>query len=383
MTNRKGKILVIDDSILVRNYLSKFINSTPNLELCCVSSNGENGFQQILLYKPDIVILDLEMEKGDGIYVLNKIQEQMPFSEHPFVIIYSTRAKHGDPLFKEAIGFGFCDFALKVESSPETIFTALSNTFLPKINAGLEAKYNRELLQNNSRQNAISFNKINNNTDYSIEKINTAVGISELPNVLEHKKLKPNILIIGASTGGPQAVRAMLKNLKPNFSIPIVVIQHMPETFTYSFAQEIAEVSGIPTFELRHNMRLEDGKIYIFPGGMHGRISMFGTFFVYYAEKQEFDNHPFKPSINLAINYLMGGFHGHAIYAILSGMGKDGVIGARQLHDHGALIIAQDQESSAVWGMPGSVVKENLADIVLPLNELNSGLKLIFETYGI
>ncbi|MGL4562580.1 MAG: chemotaxis protein CheB [Brevinema sp.] len=379
-TIRTGKILIIDDSILVRTYLSKMITQTSNLELVASSSNGENGFQQILLYKPDIVILDLEMEKGDGLYVLKQIKNHIPLGEYPFVIIHSTRARHGDPLFKEAIEFGFCDFIVKIEGTPETFLTKLSNTFIPKINAGLEAKEIRELLHPTPSSPNSSFQSTKNST---LTEITVPCGLSALPDVLDKKHIKPNILIIGASTGGPQAVRAMLTNLNKNLSIPIIVIQHMPETFTYSFAQELSAVSGLPAYELRHNMRLENGKIYIFPGGVHGKISMFGTFFVYYTDKQEYENHPFKPSINLAINYLMSGFHGHAIYTILSGMGKDGVVGAKQLKDQGSLIIAQDEQSSAVWGMPGAVVKENLADIVLPLNELNKGLKLILETYGI
>ncbi|MGL4394781.1 MAG: chemotaxis protein CheB [Brevinema sp.] len=383
LTKRTGKVLIIDDSILVRNYLTKMITLAPNLELCSASSSGQNGFRQILLYKPDIVILDLEMENGDGLYVLNEITRQIPAGDHPFVIIHSSRAKHGDPLFKEAIQFGFCDFILKIEADQDTLMQKLKQAFLPKINAGLEAKANRSLLYNKNISQASSFTP-NSGEILQNSSVPAAVGLNGLATVLNKRKsFNPNIIIIGASTGGPQAVREMLTNLSRPISVPIVVIQHMPETFTYSFAQELAAASGLPAFELKHNMRLENGKIYVFPGGHHGKISMFGTFFVYYADKQEYANHPFKPSINLAVQNLLGGYYGHALYCILSGMGKDGVIGARQLKEKSSLIIAQDEQSSAVWGMPGGVVKENLADIVLPMNELNKGLKLILDTYGI
>jgi len=379
----KGKVLIIDDSVLVRSYLTKIFDNAPHLEVCDVASNGETGFRKILLLKPDVVILDLEMNNGNGLYVLQQIEEHIPNALRPFVLIYSTRARYGDPIFKKAIHFGFCDFILKVEGSIEDIIPNLKKAFLPKVTAGVEAKKTRGLLHQKTIQNkesAFSSSIITKDED-GLEL--PPSGLNALQQILEKKKIRPKIIILGASTGGPQVIRQIVKDLGTEVNIPIVVIQHMPETFTKSFAIELSRSSGLPAYELRHNMSLEKNTIYVFPGGMHGRLNVFGNLFVYYSERKEFSAHPFKPSINLAIEYLIGSFHDHAIYVILSGMGKDGGLGAKALHNRGSLVIAQDKQTSAVWGMPGTVIKEKAADVLLSQDDIGQGIKLALKAYDI
>ncbi len=157
----------------------------------------------------------------------------------------------------------------------------------------------------------------------------------------------------------------------------------MPEKFTSSFALELNENSKIPVHEVRHNMTLEKGNAYVFPGGTHGRISAFGLIYVYYNDRNHYDAHPFKPSVDVAINHLMSGFHGHVIGAILSGMGSDGAYGMTKLKEKGSLIIAQDEKSSTVWGMPGATVKQNGADILLSYDEIGTGIVRALEFYGL
>ncbi len=121
------------------------------------------------------------------------------------------------------------------------------------------------------------------------------------------------MLILGASTGGPQIIRNILQKLSAGISIPVVIIQHMPEKFTTSFAMELDKHCSIPVHEVRHNMSLDKGHAYVFPGGTHGRISAFGTMYVYYNDRNNYDAHPFKPSVDVAIDHLLSGFHGNVI----------------------------------------------------------------------
>lgn len=365
----KGQILIIDDSALVRSYLAKMLLNVPDMELCDVASNGKIGFQKILARKPDVVILDLEMDHGDGLYVLQNIQDQLQPQDRPFVLIYSARAKHDDPLFRKAIEFGFSDFIIKVQGTPEDIISKLRKAFFDKLRAAIQAKKNRKI----SPVNPIFKDECNTIIPH---------GLEALPLILERKKINPKILIIGASTGGPLSVSKIMKEMY-SVKVPVVVIQHMPEGFTKSFAEELGRVSGLPAHELAHNMSLEKGHIYVFPGGMHGKLSAFGNLFVFYADRQDYMAHPFKPSVNLAVESLVKSMNGHAIFAVLSGMGKDGGLAAKLLHDKGSLVIAQDKESSVVWGMPGAVVKENAADILLSQDELGRGIQMILKTYNI
>ncbi|MGL5955890.1 MAG: chemotaxis protein CheB [Brevinema sp.] len=389
-----GKVLIIDDSLLVRNYLSKTISGIPNLEVIDSVSNGELGFQKILEKRPDVVILDLEMQHGDGLFVLQNIEEQISFDERPFVLIYSSRARYDDPIFKKAIDFGFCDFILKVEGNSETMLNNLKTAFVFKIISGIEAKQTRALLRgggalvsNNPLPKTINFPSIEKKTSspFSLYQTNntTPTGLLSLDKVLQKKIIKPKLLILGASTGGPQVVRSILKQIDSAISIPIVIIQHMPEKFTKSFALELETTSALPVHELRHNMALEKGHAYVFPGGTHGRLNAFGNIYVYYTDRNTYDAHPFKPSVNLAIEHLLHSFNGQVVGAILSGMGSDGAIGMKKLHSMGSLIFAQDEQSSIVWGMPGSTVQQNAVDIILSQDDLGIGIVKALTQYGV
>ena len=384
-----GKVLIIDDSLLVRNYLSKAIEDIPELKVTGMVHNGEIGFQQILSTKPDVVILDLEMQDGDGLYVLRNIEEQLSFEDKPFVIIYSSHVRHDNPVFKKAIDFGFCDFMLKVEGTAETIIPNIKKIIVPKIISGVAAKKTRASLSNtlssgSTLRSLSSFSsKSTTSAPVSTAQTTTPEGLADLNKILTKKIIKPKLLILGASTGGPQVIRSILKNINTSLAIPIVIIQHMPEKFTKSFALELNSSSQIPVHELRHNISLEKGHAYVFPGGTHGRLNSFGNLYVYYTDRNNYENHPFKPSINLAIEHLLNSFHGHVIGAILSGMGSDGAIGMQSLHSKGSLVFAQDKTSSAVWGMPGSTVNKNAVDLILSQEELEKGIVLTLNHYGV
>ena len=385
-----GKVLIIDDSLLVRNYLSKTLESIPELQIVGMIHNGEIGFQQILLKKPDVVILDLEMKDGDGLYVLRKIEEHLSFEDKPFVIIYSSHVRHDNPVFKKAIDFGFCDFILKIEGTAETIIPNIKKIIVPKIISGIAAKKTRASLSNtlSSRPTSIAafsptITPAPISAPVSTAQKKTPTGLSNLNTILTKKNIKPKLLILGASTGGPQVIRSILKYINTSLTIPVVIIQHMPEKFTKSFALELNSVSQIPVHELRHNISLEKGHAYVFPGGTHGRLNSFGNLYVYYTDRNNYETHPFKPSINLAIEHLLHSFHGHVVGAILSGMGSDGAIGMQSLHTKGSLIFAQDKNSSAVWGMPGSTVNKNAVDLILSQEDLGKGIALTLNHYGV
>ena len=201
-----GKVLIIDDSLLVRNYLSKTLESIPELQIVGMIHNGEIGFQQILLKKPDVVILDLEMKDGDGLYVLRKIEEHLSFEDKPFVIIYSSHVRHDNPVFKKAIDFGFCDFILKIEGTAETIIPNIKKIIVPKIISGIAAKKTRASLSNtlSSRPTSIAafsptITPAPISAPVSTAQKKTPTGLSNLNTILTKKNIKPKLLILGRS----------------------------------------------------------------------------------------------------------------------------------------------------------------------------------------
>lgn len=381
-----GTVLIIDDSILVRNYLSKTISNVPDIEVIDSIHNGRMGFKKILETLPDVIVLDLEMQDGDGLFVFQNIEEQLSFEDRPFVIIYSSRARYDDPIFKKAIDFGFCDFVLKVEGTADTIIPKLTATLIPKILSGINAKKTRNLLKKRNQlpvtTNAPSKNNTTIPTSNSLVS-NIPEGLPSLDLILKRKFIKPKLLILGASTGGPQVVKSILQHIHNEISIPVVIIQHMPEKFTQSFAQQLNDSSSLPVYELRHNMSLEAGHAYVFPGGTHGRLNAFGNIYVYYTDRNNYESHPFKPSIDVAIDHLKQSFNGQVIGAILSGMGSDGAQGMKKLHDTGSLIFAQNEESSIVWGMPGSAIKNHAVDLILSQDDIGIGIVKALKYYGL
>ena len=370
----KGKILVIDDSLVVQNYMSKVLANLPDLEQCGFATNGTSGFQKIKLTNPDVVVLDLEMENGNGLYVIREIESHIPLKDRPYIIIHSTRSMNGDPMFMEAMKYGFCDFMLKVEGRADTLLANARGTMLLKIRSAVKVRRLRS-----TTSNFVSSSSKTTSATPAIDDSHLPEGLSQIELLVPKLKSKPQLLVIGASTGGPGVICNISKHLS-GIKIPVVVIQHMPESFTRSFATELGKLSGLPSVELSHNMPLERGRIHVFPGGCHGRINSYGKLFVYYSDYQNYVAHPFKPSINLAIESLCSSFAGSAIGVILSGMGKDGALAMKALHQLGSFIIAQDKHSSAVWGMPSAAVAENAVDLILSDSDIGIGVRRILES---
>ena len=369
----KGKILVIDDSLVVQNYMGKVLTNLPDLEQCGFATNGTSGFQKIKLTNPDVVVLDLEMENGNGLYVIREIESHIPQKDRPYIIIHSTRSMHGDPMFMEAMKYGFCDFMLKVEGRADTLLANVRAVMLLKIRSAVKVRRLRSSTSN------LTVSSQPSSSPVSVNESRIPEGLSQIEVLAPHIECKPQILIIGASTGGPGVICNICRHLS-GIKIPVVVIQHMPESFTRSFAIELGKLSGLPSVELAHNMPLERGRIHVLPGGCHGRLNSYGKLFVYYSDYQNYVAHPFKPSINLAVETLCSSFTGAALGVILSGMGKDGALAMKTLRQQGSFIVAQDRHTSAVWGMPGAAVAEDAVDLILSDSDIGVGVRRILES---
>lgn len=314
------RTLLIDDSAFMRKVISDIINSDSAIELVGIARNGQQGCQMADELKPDVVITDIVMPDYDGLFVLNSLMDKRPVP----VIVLSSLEKTDSRVF-DALQHGAFEFVDK----PTNVEIASSKDY--KL---------LELIKEASR------------SDVTLLKAKQLAKRNG--NVHSFSKtLNYEIVVIGASTGGPGAVEHIISNLPSNLKIPVVVAQHMPQRFLETFTQRLNEQGPFPVKLARQGESLKGGIIYIVPGQANTRIeqSVFnGTYLFTFTEKkyQEFN----YPSIDCLFESVADTFGKNSIGVILTGMGKDGTVGLGKIKQMGGYTIAQDENSSVVYGMP-------------------------------
>lgn len=351
--------MLVDDSAVIRGALTRLMEKEPAIKIVASLSNGEMAISSAALKKPHIIILDVEMPVMDGITALPKILEVSPHSK---VIMFSARTEKGASVTLKAFSLGAVECLVKPSSTQ---------------GVGEGSEFQKYLLE--TIKTLIPEN----------QRIAPEAGASAVPQALPLKpaapavvqlrkdpsayKGRPSILAIGSSTGGPQALFNVTKHLR-NFNIPVVITQHMPATFTKILAEHITIQSGVQAFEGQDGMMVENGKIYVAPGGFHMKIVRENGIL-----RIRLDNGPAenfcKPSVDPMFRSLIELFGARVLGVILTGMGNDGLNGAKQLVDLGGRLIAQDEASSVVWGMPGAVAKAGLCSEVLPLDDIGPWIR--------
>ncbi|HRQ61396.1 MAG TPA: chemotaxis response regulator protein-glutamate methylesterase [Alphaproteobacteria bacterium] len=344
------RIMLVDDSAVIRGGLTALLENDPALKVVASVSNGQSGVDMAGMHKPDIIILDIEMPVMDGLTALPQILQKSPSSK---VMMFSTLTERGAQVSMKALSLGAVECLVKPGPGEAKIGSDFHKTLIDKI------KHIGGVTTTAAPQAST--------TAAPLKSFNAPQSFTLRNNPMDYKG-KPAILAIGSSTGGPQALFTVLKHLT-GLTIPIVITQHMPATFTKILAQHITQQTGLPTFEGEDGMRVEPGKAYVAPGGYHMIFDQdeHGTFI-------KIDNGPqenfCKPAVDPMLRSLLPIYGRKILCAILTGMGSDGQKGAQMLVDSHARVIAQDQASSVVWGVPGAVSMAGLCSSVLPLNEI-------------
>jgi len=353
--NDKIKVILIDDSSVIRGALSRILTTDPDIEIIGSVSNGEMGVTQARLKQPDIIILDVEMPVMDGITALPKIMEVSPKTK---VIMCSTLTAKGADVTIKALSLGAVDSIVKPSSSTET---------------GPGSDFQRDLLallKNLTRRRKPGIRPAPA-TGASAQTPSSALADKSeiiLRNDPNAYKGKPAIIAIGSSTGGPQALFKVLKNFS-GFDIPIVITQHMPATFTKILADHIGQQTGINTHEGEDGMLVENGNIYVAPGGKHMLFEKKADGLHIKTDDGPQENFC-KPAVDPMYRSLLDIYGTKMLGIILTGMGHDGLAGAKMLVEKGGRLIAQDEETSVVWGMPGAVAETGLCSAILPIEEI-------------
>ncbi|MFC1746409.1 chemotaxis-specific protein-glutamate methyltransferase CheB [Candidatus Riflebacteria bacterium] len=354
----KIKVLIVDDSRIFRNIVEKTISQHPDIQVIGSVWNGVKALEFIMKERPHVVSLDLEMPEMDGLETLRVIQiinrtqsDQIPIG----IIMVSAYTSKGAEVTLECLEGGAFDFVPKVEQnkSREENFAHLKEQLLPKILAYAKKHVYRE------------------------RRFQRVVG---LPRIIPVRPggLRVRALFIGVSTGGPKALMTLMPQLSVILKMPIFIVQHMPPNFTESLANSLDGVcSGHKVIEAPHMKEVVNDCIYIAPGGVHLKVQKGAGSRIVTAHGHGPRDSGCKPSVNELFKSGVKVYGSGMLAIILTGMGRDGSDSLPLLKKRGVRVLVQDEESSVVWGMPGSALSTGLVDEVLPLDKIPERLKAL------
>ncbi len=347
--NNKIKALVVDDSAFMRKSISILLESDPDIQVIGTAKDGLEGYNLIKSLRPDIVTLDIEMPKMDGLTALAKIMKDCPTP----VLMVSSLTTEGAETTIKALELGAVDFIPK-----ELSFV---NVNIIKIKEELIAKI-KEIVKHNAIHNRLNrIHKLNLQT--APEKV-VAVPRGELP----HATYKA--IALGISTGGPFSLQKIIPLLSKKINCPIFIVQHMPPKFTKSLAERLNGLSELEVKEAEDSELVRPGTVYIAPGGLHMTVnnSSFGRTSIVISKEPSSTLH--CPSVDVMINSVVDVYGKYTLGVIMTGMGKDGFEGIKRLKSLGGNCIAQDEQSCVVFGMPKAIVDGGLSDVIAPLEKI-------------
>ena len=349
------RVLVVDDSVVIRRLVSHALEQEPSIEVVGSAPNGAVALQRIPQLNPDVMTLDIEMPEMDGLEVLRRVRKEFPQLR---VIMFSTLTERGATITLEALTLGADDYVAKAsnEGSLDRSMARLREEMVPKIRQFFELPAPKPAPAPSSLlQPAVPVPLM-------------AKPVVATP-LFRGVKPRPRAVVIGISTGGPNALNAILPTVPSTFPLPILVVQHMPPMFTRFLAERLNSTCKVPVAEAADGMPVLPGRILIAPGDFHMKVSNAGG-----QVRVVLDQTPPLNSCRPAADALFmsaADLYGGAVTAaILTGMGQDGLRGAQILSAQGASIVAQDEATSVVWGMPGAVVQAGVADRVVPLDQV-------------
>ncbi|EDL59844.1 protein-glutamate methylesterase/protein-glutamine glutaminase [Gimesia maris] len=332
------KVLLVDDSAVIRGLMTQAINLDAEVKVVGSAMHGQTALTWLKANRADVVVLDVEMPVMDGISCLKQLKQDYP--ELP-VIMASSLTRAGAEVTLQALDLGAAGCIPKpVATNSAAAIEQVARDLLPLIKA---------LVKKHS-------------TDQSdCSRFKTAV--------VQRPAKTPMVMVVGSSTGGPNALKTMLTALPEKFSLPILIAQHMPPLFTRTLAEHIERETKRPTSEARDGALIERGHIYIAPGDFHMVIDKQDDRMIIRLN-QDAPEHFCRPSVN-PLYASAAKWYGSSVLAVmLTGMGDDGIEGAESISERKGYIIAQDEQSSVVWGMPGAIAKAGLASQVLPLRNI-------------
>ncbi len=357
MTGHVSRVLLVDDSAVVRNLISQAINAEHDLEVVATAGNGEIGIRKMESVDPDIVVLDINMPVMDGLEALAAMRALRP--KLP-IIMFSTLTERGAEATIQALSLGATDYATKPSGavSPTEALRQVQDELIGKIR-GLSRSVQRVRVAAATTHEA------------------SASAQPEAPAVVPRRRTSNSLVravAIATSTGGPAALDVVLPAITKPLRVPMFIVQHMPPTFTGVLAKRLNAHCETTVVEATHGEPVRPGHCYIAKGGQHMVIAgESGSYQIRCTDDPPVNN--CRPAADPMIESLAARYGSGLLVVVLTGMGSDGLAGCRTAAAAGARIVAQDEASSMVWGMPGAVAKAGLADVLLPLGDVAAHIK--------
>jgi two-component system chemotaxis response regulator CheB len=347
---KKIRVLVVDDSVVIRRLLTDILGQDPEIELAGTAPNGRIALAKLPQVNPDIVTLDIEMPELDGLGTLPAIRKAYP--KLP-VIMFSTLTERGAVSTLDALALGATDYVTKPANvgSVAAAIQSVKDQLIPKIKAFCP-----------SAQPAQTTSPIHPTTS------------STLPRIVNRLPQRCDAIVIGSSTGGPQALTSLLTKLPAGFPVPIVIVQHMPPVFTQHLAARLNQLSALTVREAAGQETLEPGLVLLAPGNFHLEIQRQGVSVRSLLHQGPAEN-SCRPAVDVLFRSAASVFGPNCLAVVLTGMGHDGLRGAEHIVRAGGTVVAQDEASSVVWGMPRAVATAGLAQRVLPLDSIPDELR--------
>lgn len=349
-------VLVVDDSGFFRRRLAEIINACSDMKVVGTASNGREAIEQTLKLKPDVITMDYEMPVMDGITAVRLIMDQCPTP----ILMFSSLTYEGARVTLDSLEAGAVDYLPKnfeeISKKTSVLKEKLAERIMTVAKAGKRPALTESLAASAAKAEAPPLSA----PAASPSRRETASG----------KKRSYGLVAIGTSTGGPVALQNVLTKLPANFSVPIVLIQHMPAAFTAAFAERLDSLCKIKVEEAKDGDVLRAGVAKLAPGGKQLMIGRGGKLKVLPADERV----NYKPCVDITFGSAANVYADKVLAIVLTGMGSDGCEGAKLLKAKGASVWAQDEQSSVIYGMPMAVAKANLADEVLPLAQVGPRL---------
>lgn len=351
------KVLIVDDSALVRQVLTQIFEDAAGITVVGTASDPYQAREKIKQLNPDVLTLDVEMPRMDGVTFLGNLMRLRPMP----VVMVSTLTEKGADVTLRAMEYGAVDYVSKPKIDVADQLQEYAQEIVSKVRVAAKAhvqplKKRKEFKKSNEAVN---------------EKL-SADAVLQKDKTQKHFRTTDRIIGIGSSTGGTEAVKDVLAGLPPDMP-GIVISQHIPAAFSKPFAQRANTITALTVMEAEDRQQILPGHVYIAPGDKHLIVKRDGArYMISLNDGPPVNRH--KPSVDVMFRSLADNAGSNAIGLMLTGMGDDGASGMGEMKEHGASILVQDERTSVVWGMPGEVVKRGFADEVLPLPKIAARL---------
>ncbi len=369
------RVLVADDSVLFRRLLADLLASLPGVEVVATAANGRIALQKVRELKPDLLTLDIEMPGMDGLAVLDALhRDGGPPVE---TIVVSALSRRGGDLTIRALEKGAFDFITKPDAgTPEAAREELLRELIPRIRAARHRREIHAILRGGSSAAAAHAVAPVVPSGVPSEPAAREAGLDGIAMRMQRLSNpgRPELVLIGVSTGGPVALGQILPAIPGDIGVPILIVQHMPPIFTRSLAESLAARCAVAVREAVHGETPRPATVYIAPGGRQMRLGTGPENGPVIELTDDPPENNCRPAVDYLFRSVASRFPGRAMAVILTGMGSDGTLGLRLLKRHGCFVIAQDEESCVVYGMPKAAVEAGVADVVVPLHSIAARL---------